>query len=307
MGTPEFAVASLDALYQSDHEIVAVVTAPDKPAGRGKKLRASAVKEYATGHGIDVWQPTNLKNEQFVNQVKSVAPDLIVVVAFRMLPKLVWEIPPMGTINLHASLLPQYRGAAPINWAIINGEKETGVTTFFINEAIDTGDLIDQQKVAISPEMNAGDLHDLLMTHGASLLVRSVDAISENKITRIVQPSGENTTELKAAPKISKEHLHIDWSKPADEILRLIRGMSPYPGAYALSKDDGMQVKIYSAEIGSGKLNPGEIKSDSKSKISVGTGSEPIQLLEIQIPGKRKMAVRDFLNGFPIETLTKLG
>lgn len=306
MGTPEFAVASLDALHKSDHEIVAVVTAPDKPAGRGKKLRASAVKDYATGHGIEVWQPTNLKDEQFVNQVKSAAPDLIVVVAFRMLPKLVWEIPPMGTINLHASLLPQYRGAAPINWAIINGEKETGVTTFFVNEAIDTGDLIDRQKVAISPEMNAGDLHDLLMTHGALLLVRSVDAISANKVNRIKQPAGARTAELKAAPKISKEHLRIDWSKPADEIIRLIRGMSPYPGAFALSAGDSMQVKIYAAQIGSGKFNPGEIKSDGKSEIMVGTGSVPIELLEIQIPGKRKMAVRDFLNGFPIETLTKL-
>lgn len=306
MGTPEFAVASLDALYQSEHEIVAVVTAPDKPAGRGKKLRASEVKQYALVHEIEVWQPTNLKDEKFVNKLQSVAPDLIVVVAFRMLPKIVWSLPPMGTINLHASLLPQYRGAAPINWAIINGDKQTGVTTFFINEAIDTGDLIDQEKVAISPAMNAGDLHDLLMMRGASLLVKSVDAISEEKANRIVQSVRENNVELKPAPKISKKHLRIDWTKPADEIIRLIRGMSPYPGAFALSNHDGMQFKIYAAELGSGKLNPGEIISDGKTVLMVGTGSEPIELLEIQTPGKKKMAVSNFLNGFPIESITKL-
>ena len=306
MGTPEFAVESLDVLHSSAHEVIAVVTAPDKPAGRGGKMRSSAVKQYCEQNGLTLWQPANLKDPAFINQVKQVNPDLMVVVAFRMLPKVIWEIPAKGTINLHASLLPDYRGAAPINWAIINGETETGVTTFFINENIDTGDIIDQTKVAIRPTMNAGDLHDELKTVGAKLLLRTVDLISSDNVTPTSQKQANASLKLHGAPKITKENTRINWNRPGDEIINLIRGMSPYPGAHAKEGAKKSIVKIFGAEKHDVKLEPGAIQTDGKSLLAVGTSDGSIAITLLQFPGKKRMGIRDFLNGFPnIDQLKK--
>lgn len=300
MGTPEFAVESLDKLYHSRHEIVAAVTAPDKPAGRGGKLRTSAVKDFCEANDIPVWQPTNLKDPSFIDQLKDAQPDLIVVVAFRMLPEVVWKLPPMGTINLHASLLPDYRGAAPINWAIINGEKETGVTTFFINENIDTGDVIDQQKVAINENMNAGALHDLLKTTGANVLLKTVDAIADDTIQAVSQQNMEEADSAPLAPKIDRINSKIDWHQPAEKVLNLIRGMSPYPGAFTINTADESMVKIFKASRSDHKLTPGEIRI-SKNKFEVGTATDAVCVEEIQSPGKKRMQIADFLNGVNAE------
>lgn len=298
MGTPEFAVESMDKIHNSEHEIIAAVTAPDKPAGRGGRLRESAVKTYSVDKGIPVWQPTNLKDPDFVEKVKASQPDLIVVVAFRMLPAVIWQIPSGGTINLHASLLPDYRGAAPINWAIVNGEKQTGVTTFFINEKIDTGDIIDQSVVTITPQMDAGELHDLLKTTGAELLLKTVNTIAEGNVQvksqNMILENGKN---VKEAPKITKENSRIDWGKPAEHIVNLIRGMSPYPGAHTTNTFDGSVVKIYKASVSDSLLKPGAIEIDGKKSVKVGTGTKAIALHELQVAGKRKMSVADFLNG----------
>lgn len=306
MGTPEFAVESLDRLHKSKHKVIGVVTAPDKPAGRGGKLRSSAVKIYSDEQNLTVWQPTNLKDESFVERLKVANPDLIVVVAFRMLPSVVWRIPPMGTINLHASLLPDYRGAAPINWAIINGETETGVTTFYINEKIDTGDIIDQQKVVIPPEMNVGELHDQLMTIGAGLLVKTIDQIAKREI----EPRSQNVVsvekQLHDAPKITKENARIDWKQSAPHVLNLIRGMSPYPGAYTINPHNDSVIKIFKASAGSHRASPGEIVSDGKHFFEVGTGTKSIAVEELQLAGKKRVAVRDFLNGSQLDQFARL-
>lgn len=299
MGTPEFAVESLDVLHSSVHEVIAVVTAPDKPAGRGGKMRSSAVKQYGEQNELTIWQPTNLKDPSFVDRVKQANPDLMVVVAFRMLPKVIWEIPSKGTINLHASLLPDYRGAAPINWAIINGESETGVTTFFINENIDTGDIIDQRKVAITPTMNAGDLHDELKTIGAKLLLETVDSISVDNFSPTSQPQSSASSELHSAPKITKENTRINWNRPSAEIINLIRGMSPYPGAHTTEESEKSIVKIFGAEKHDARLEPGTIQTDGKGLLAVGTSDGSIAITALQFPGKKRMAIRDFLNGFP--------
>lgn len=297
MGTPEFAVESLDKIFNSAHTVVAAVTAPDKPAGRGAKLRTSAVKDYCEEKDITLWQPLNLKDESFLERVRFAEPDLIVVVAFRMLPEVLWKIPTRGTINLHASLLPDYRGAAPINWAIINGEKETGVTTFFINENIDTGDIIDQEKVAIQPDMNAGELHDLLKSTGANLLLKTLDLIAERKVTSRSQQIEADQKTLHAAPKITKENSRIDWTQPAGNILNLIRGLSPYPGAYTTNSFDDSIVKIFKASAGTADLQPGALKFSDNQKMEIGTGTESILIEEIQTAGKKRLAVKDFLNG----------
>jgi methionyl-tRNA formyltransferase len=299
MGTPAFAVASLDILNNSAHQVVAVVTAPDKPAGRGKQLNQSAVKEYALNNHLPLLQPTNLKDTEFVTQLQNLKADLFVVVAFRMLPAAVWKLPALGTINLHASLLPQYRGAAPINWAIVNGETETGATTFFINEHIDTGDLIDRVSVSIDEHMDAGNLHDLLMEQGAALLFRTVNAIAEGKVKPIAQGTLSDKTDLKEAPKITRDNSRIDWNQPSQQIINLIRGMSPYPGAYTLANNpEKTLVKIFKVCKAEEKLKSGEIFSDGKSKLLIGTADGSIRVEEIQIPGKRKMAVKDLLNGY---------
>lgn len=300
MGTPDFAVATLDKLFHNSYNIVGVVTAPDKPAGRGRKLNESAVKKYATAQHIKVLQPTNLKNEVFLEELSSLKPNLMIVVAFRMLPKVVWNLPKYGTFNLHASLLPNYRGAAPINWAIINGETETGATTFFIDDKIDTGEIILQERTIISNNDTAGDLHDNLMELGANLVLKTVKLIEEGTVTPIKQ---EETKELKPAHKIHKETCRINWELPIDDIYNHIRGLSPYPTAWTnlTNEDKTVPFKIYMAskEIEEHDLKNGSLIATKKElKIAVKDGF--IILLEIQLPGKRKMDVKDVLNGLKL-------
>ena len=307
MGTPHFAVQMLDALNNAGHEIVGVITAPDRPAGRGQKPRPSAVKEYAVENGLKVLQPEKLRNEDFLTELRTLNADLFIVVAFRMLPEAVWAMPPKGTINLHASLLPQYRGAAPINWAIINGEKETGVTTFFIQKEIDTGNMIHQESVSIDPEMNAGELHDALMTVGAKLMVRTVNDVMAG--THPSNPQQEHA-ELKAAPKIQKETCRIDWSRSAEEVINLIRGMSPYPAAFCEFEKDGQQfrMKVFRAsQIQSSTLNlqAGDLISKD-GKLIACTSTGLIFLDEIQLSGKKRMPSGELLRGFSVESVVKM-
>lgn len=297
MGTPDFAVASLQALVENGYNVVAVITAPDKPAGRGMQLKASAVKEYAVAQSIPVLQPEKLKSEDFLNELRSYKADLQIVVAFRMLPEVVWDMPEMGTVNVHASLLPQYRGAAPINWAIINGEKETGVTTFRLKHEIDTGNILLQEKITILPEDNIGTVYDKLMRKGAGLLIKTVDGLVDNTITE--QPQPESATELKHAPKIFKEDCQINWSKNVEEIHNLIRGLSPYPAAY--TSIDGKQLKIFTSSFektSTGTHSQGDYETDGKSFLKFVAADGWVNCLEIQYEGKKRMPVTDFLRGF---------
>jgi methionyl-tRNA formyltransferase len=294
MGTPDFAVASLDALVQANFDVVAVVTAPDKPAGRGQKLNESAVKKYAVEKGIPVLQPEKLKNPAFIDELRSYQADLQVVVAFRMLPEIVWNMPSKGTINLHGSLLPQYRGAAPINHAIINGEKESGVTTFFLKQEIDTGDIILSDRVPIADDETAGELHDNLMVVGANLLVKTLRAIEANKITEQPQPQNDD---LKHAPKIFKEDCKIDWNSPAQTIHNLIRGLSPYPTAFTLLNEKNL--KVFKAEIEDKEpgIVAGGFLTDGKTYLKFAAKDGFIKLLDIQYEGKKRMLIEDFLRG----------
>lgn len=294
MGTPDFAVASLHALAQAGFEIAAVVTASDKPAGRGQKLQESAVKRYAVTHGIRVLQPLKLKDPGFIAELAAIQADLHVVVAFRMLPEMVWNMPPKGTINLHGSLLPQYRGAAPINHAIINGEKESGVTTFFLKHEIDTGNIIFSSKVAIAPDATAGDLHDQLMESGARLLVKTVQAITSGNYQEQPQFS---TALLRHAPKIFKEDCKIDWNKPAVDVYNLIRGLSPYPTAF--TELNGKTLKIFKAELVAGekKGEPGTWYTDGKNNLAYQAADGVIALKDLQFEGKKRMLVNEFLRG----------
>ncbi|WP_316823741.1 methionyl-tRNA formyltransferase [Pedobacter miscanthi] len=294
MGTPDFAVASLDALFQANFDVVAVVTAPDKPAGRGQKLNESAVKKYAVEKRIPVLQPEKLKNPEFIEELRSYQADLQVVVAFRMLPVVVWNMPVKGTINLHGSLLPQYRGAAPINHAIINGEKESGVTTFFLKEEIDTGDIILSDSVAIADDETAGDLHDKLMVVGANLLVKTLHAIEAGEVNEQPQPQ---SGELKHAPKIFKEDCKIDWNNPAQQIHNLIRGLSPYPTAFTLLNDKTL--KVFKAEIEDKEpgIAAGGFLTDGKTYLKFAAKDGFIKLLDIQYEGKKRMLIEDFLRG----------
>lgn len=305
MGTPEFAVASLKAIHESDHEVVAVITALDKPAGRGKKIRSSAVKVYASGQELQILQPNNLKDPAFQQELESLNAELFVVVAFRMLPESVWAMPPKGTINLHASLLPQYRGAAPINHAIINGEQKSGVTTFFIEKEIDTGKVIERVEVDILPNMNAGELHDQLMTTGAKALLSTIDKIESGKYSAIDQKELlKEAGKLKPAPKIFREDCRIDFAQNAQSVHNKIRGLSPYPGAWIILKtaEKHTQFKILSSEISkNGENPPGEILTDNKSYIEVACSSGSIRLLKLQMEGKKKMPVEEFLRGFSFE------
>jgi methionyl-tRNA formyltransferase len=296
-GTPDFAVASMKALVDAGAQVVAAVTAPDKPAGRGMQLQASAVKQYALSQNIPVLQPPKLKNPEFLAALKALAADLHIVVAFRMLPEAVWHMPPMGTVNVHASLLPQYRGAAPINWAIINGETETGVTTFKLQHEIDTGNILLQQKVAITPEDNAGTLHDKLMEEGAALLIRTVKGLAENSITPIPQ-SDVPAAGLKHAPKIFKENTLIDWQKPVREIHNLVRGMSPHPAAYA--ELAGKNIKLYTtrAEEGATGKQPGAYDTDHKTYLRFAAADGWLYVDELQQEGKKRMDIESFLRGF---------
>ncbi|MDD2436612.1 MAG: methionyl-tRNA formyltransferase [Massilibacteroides sp.] len=311
MGTPEFAVESLRALVENGYHVVGVVTMPDKPVGRHmSELQASPVKKYALSQAIPVLQPEKLKDEIFLTDLRDLKADLQIVVAFRMLPEVVWNMPRLGTFNLHASLLPQYRGAAPINWAVINGEKETGVTTFFLTHEIDTGKIILQKRVSVSDTDTAGEIHDRLMTTGAGLVLETVDLILSAKIDAISQESlYVSPSELRPAPKIFKETCRIDWTLPARDIHNFVRGLSPYPAAWThlISMDGSSQVlKIYRTTytVMSHSLSVGTLRLSGKNSLDVATKDGFVHLHTVQIAGKKQMSVADFLNGFKeIETM----
>lgn len=306
MGTPDFAVESLKALVEGCYNVVGVITMPDKPAGRGHKLQYSAVKEYALSQNLPLLQPEKLKDPEFIEALRAWNADLQIVVAFRMLPEVVWDMPRFGTFNLHASLLPQYRGAAPINWAVINGDKETGATTFFLTHEIDTGKIIQQEKIAIGADENVGSVHDRLMEMGGKLVTKTVDAILEGKVDAIDQSAFfKDESELKAAPKIFKDTCHIDWNKDVDSVYNLIRGMSPYPAAWSeLIAPDGQAtgVKIFESEkINEGHtLTPGSIRTDGKSNLDVAVIDGFIRIKSIQLAGKKRMDAQSLLNGYKI-------
>jgi methionyl-tRNA formyltransferase len=306
MGTPEFAVTILDTLLENNYNIVGVITAPDKPAGRGRKLNKSAVKAYAETKGLNILQPTNLKSETFLEELKCLNANLQSIVAFRMLPKVVWQMPEYGTFNLHASLLPNYRGAAPINWAIINGETKTGVSTFFIDEKIDTGAMIFQEAIAIEPNENAGSLHDKLMHLGSSLVIKTAKAIAEGGVD--TTPQQEDAIS-RTAYKLDKDNCKIDWTASIDTIYNKIRGLSPYPAAWCQLKneEDLLDIKIYTAEKEIIEHNEaiGHIISNKKEvKVAVKEGF--INILDIKLPGKRTMDVKSLLNGYTFNIGSKM-
>ena len=297
MGTTEFAVGVLDTIIKNNYEVVAVITAVDKPAGRGQKIRYSAVKEYGLEHNLKLLQPSNLKDEAFIAELKGLKANLQIVVAFRMLPEVVWKMPKLGTFNLHASLLPDYRGAAPINWALINGETKTGVTTFFIDDKIDTGKMILNKEIAITTDENAGKLHDKLMALGCDAVVDTLAAIEKGSVTTTIQ---QDTLKIKTAYKLNKENCKIDWTKPAAVIHNLIRGLSPYPAAWSVFKDHNEEwnVKIYEANVileNHSYLVGAIITTKREIKIAVKDGF--IQILNLQFPGKKKMESKELLNG----------
>lgn len=323
MGTPEFAVASLDALVKAGYPIVGVITAPDKPAGRGMQLTQSAVKKYVLQHLAGqplegsrpagsgsmgsipggsqsppmILQPEKLKNPDFLEDLRSLKADLQIVVAFRMLPESVWNMPSMGTVNLHGSLLPQYRGAAPINWAVINGETRTGVTTFKLQQAIDTGDILLQESFPIGEKETAGEVHDRMKEIGAALLVRTVNGLAAGTLKEVPQ---ENASDLRQAPKIFTETCRIDWNQPVATVYNLIRGLSPSPGAFTYL--DGKLLKIYHCEKNAGKpIPPGHYTSDKKTYLEFACPDGLIKLKEIQLEGKKKMGIEDFLRGYKIQ------
>lgn len=302
MGTPEFAVASLDAINKV-HEVVGVVTAADKPAGRGKKIRYSAVKEYALENNLPLLQPEKLKDEEFVGSLQSLGADLFVVVAFRMLPEVIWSMPAKGTINLHGSLLPDYRGAAPLNWAIINGDSKTGATTFFIEKEIDTGNIIDKVEIDITENMNVGDLHDSLMIKGADLLVKTINNIEQDKATGT--PQAELITDkIKEAPKIFKDTCRIDWSKTNQDVHNHIRGLSPYPAAWTAlidGKGKELGLKLFKTIKTENRLSTGSIRTDGKALLEIGCKSGSLQILELQLAGKKRMDIKSFLNGIKLD------
>lgn len=302
MGTPDFAVASLKALVESVHNVVCVITAPDKPAGRGQKLNESAVKQYAVSQGLRILQPEKLKNPDFIDELKSLNADLQVVVAFRMLPEIVWNMPRLGTFNLHGSLLPQYRGAAPLNWAIINGEKETGVTTFLLDHEIDTGKILFREKIAIKESDTVGDIHDQLMDIGANLVVKTVDSLAKGEFSAVSQDELIAQANLNHAPKIFKEDCRIDWSKTAVEIRNLIRGLSPFPTAWTELVDENGQsqvLKLFFTEVTDGpQKETGHLLSDGKTYLKVKTSDAWLNITDLQLAGKKRMKTEDLLRGF---------
>jgi len=303
-GTPAFAVHALKAIVENGYPVIAVVTVPDKPAGRGLKIKVSPVKEAAFDLVIPVIQPANLKDPLFLEQLAALHPDLQIIIAFRMLPKTVWALPPLGTINLHASLLPQYRGAAPINWAIVNGEKETGLTTFFLNDQIDTGNIIFTTSLSIGPDENAGELHNRLMESGARLVLKTLEAVVNNTIQEIFQVDlFEGDELLKSAPKLTKEHCRIDWNQDVTDIHNKIRGLCPHPGAYTelpMNNGSKLLLKIFrsSYSITNDPQIPGRIESDGKTFITVTGKNGYIHILELQPAGRKPLKIGDFLNGF---------
>ncbi len=307
MGTPDFAVPSLKAIIEAGHNVVGVITSPDKPAGRGKKIKFSAIKTFALQHQLPVLQPDRLKNPGFLSQLQNLSADLQVVVAFRMLPEQVWNMPPLGTINLHASLLPQYRGAAPINHAIINGEKETGLTTFILDKEIDTGKILLQTKIKIGDNENAGSLHDRMMLVGAELLTETIEKIRTGKAKPIEQDKLQVKLPLKKAPKIFKEDCKINWNQESETLHNFIRGLSPFPGAYSYlisPEGDKLMMKIYQAKPENNKnmdnLTPGSIQTDGKNYFFVKTKTNLLELNSIQIAGRKRMNTPDLLRGFTI-------
>ena len=305
MGTPDFAVESLRALVEGGYNVVAVVTMPDKPAGRGHQLQYSAVKQYALSVGLPLLQPERLKDESFLQELRSYSADLQIVVAFRMLPEVVWNMPPLGTFNLHASLLPKYRGAAPINWAVMNGDKETGVTTFFLKHEIDTGDIIQKEKIEIAETDNVGVVHDRLMTLGAGMVVETVDAIIAGTVKPIPQEDLLNKDEEPTpAPKIFKETCEIDFKRTAREVYNHIRGLSPYPAAWTTIKDaNGAEfaLKIYETELPSEKVvgEPGAVVA-TKDTLTFACADGSIEVKSIQLAGKKRMTTAEFLRGFKL-------
>lgn len=303
MGTPEFAVESLRCLVEGGYNVVGVITMPDKPAGRGHKLQYSPVKQYALEHNLPLLQPEKLKDETFLEALRAWNADLQIVVAFRMLPEVVWNMPRLGTFNLHASLLPQYRGAAPINWAVINGETETGITTFFLKHEIDTGEVIQQVAVPIADTDDAGNVHDRLMYLGGKLIVETVDALLEGTVRTIPQENMAVSGELRPAPKIFKETCRIDWNQPVKRIYDFIRGLSPYPTAWTeLVQPDGSVVvlKIFETEklIQSHHLTPGSICTDGKTYLHVAAADGWVSIRSLQLPGKKRLKVDELLRGF---------
>jgi methionyl-tRNA formyltransferase len=301
MGTPEFAVASLDALVNAGYNIVGVITAPDKPAGRGMQVQQSAVKKYAVEKNLIILQPEKLKNPEFIAQLSALNADVQVVVAFRMLPEIVWNMPPLGTINVHASLLPQYRGAAPINWAIINGEKETGITTFKLQQEIDTGNILMQEKIAIGETETAGELHDALKELGASLIVKTINAIAAGNIEEKPQYTIHHSTfTIHHAPKLTTETCKIDWNKNAEDIYNLIRGLSPYPTAFTQLDEKIFKIYLAEKEIKPHQHAAGSVHSDGKSYLKFACTDGFINCTDIQMQGKKRMPVGDFLRGYRI-------
>ena len=297
MGTPEFAVPSLQILHENGYDIVGVITAPDKPKGRGKKLQGTPVKEYAESVGLQVLQPTNLKSEEFLSELRELNADLQIVVAFRMLPEVVWNMPKGGTFNLHGSLLPQYRGAAPINWAIMNGEGETGVTTFFLKQEIDTGNIILQEKESIGLEDTVGDVYERLMHKGAGLVLKTVRAIEEGEVPLKPQVESEG---LKSAPKIHKETCEIDWNKESETIRNFVRGLSPYPAAWTTL--GGKKFKVYKVQLAKRDNKMiGEFETDNKTYLSVKTKDGWLDLIDLQMEGKKRMSIEDLLRGFKFD------
>jgi methionyl-tRNA formyltransferase len=304
MGTPDFAVASLKALIEGGYNVVAVITAPDKPAGRGKKLTESAVKKYALQNDLKVLQPEKLKNPDFIEKLRALKADLQVVVAFRMLPEVVWNMPPLGTFNLHGSLLPQYRGAAPLNWAIINGETKTGVTTFLLDQKIDTGKILFRKELKIGKNDTVGEIHDRLMVAGAKLALKTVDALAKGNVKPIPQSELISDEKIKPAPKLFKEDCKIDWKKDVESVRNLIRGLSPHPAAWAnlVHKENGRTVpcKIYFAQtvIAAENARPGTIDSDDENYLNVACGNGWLEITDLQLSGKKRMKTADFLRGF---------
>jgi methionyl-tRNA formyltransferase len=305
MGTPDFAVAILKHLVENNYTIAGVITAPDKPAGRGRKLNESAVKKYAASQSLTILQPTNLKNDDFLHQLKALDANLQIVVAFRMLPKVVWQMPAFGTFNLHASLLPAYRGAAPIHWAIVNGETKTGATTFFIDDKIDTGEIILQEEIEMLPFETVGTLHDKLMHLGAALVSKTVDYISKGGVKTTKQPNLEE----KEAPKLNQENTRIDWSNSLDTIYNQIRGLNPFPAAWTIIKDneDEISAKLYAIkkEIAMHRFSSGKIIA-TKKELKVAVDGGYLIIAEIKLSGKKKMDAKSLLNGYSFSSEAKM-
>lgn len=306
MGTPDFAVESLKRLVEGGYNVVGVVTMPDKPAGRGRKVKPSPVKEYAEAAGLHIMQPERLKDEAFIEELRSLGADLQIVVAFRMLPEVVWNMPPMGTFNLHASLLPQYRGAAPINWSIINGDKETGVTTFFLKHEIDTGEIIDRVAVPIEETDDAGIIHDRLMMLGGDLVIKTVDSIIAGGVHTQPQEELCEGEELRPAPKIFKDTCHIDWNRPVADIYNLIRGLAPYPCAWSdfvIEGKDPVGVKFYetSKVMGHHEMPAGSVSTDGKTYLRIAAADGWVEVKSLQLAGKKRMTIEEVLRGHSLE------